>query len=303
MDKIEKMASIAESLVGCPYVYATCGKTCTPSMRRERASAKPDYAASIEKYCPVLSGRKGTCEGCKYNGKPAFDCRGLTYYCCKSAGLSISSVGATTQWNTDSWQEKGEISKMPSDKPCILFLQDAKNKKTMKHTGVYLGNGYAVDSRGHASGVVKSAVHALSWTHYAIPKGAFDAVDAPITSEADTDRVSGHPTIRKGSKNSDVKLAQETLLSLGYDLPKYGADGSFGNETAEAVRAFQRDKGLDVDAVIGAKTWAALEDAIDGLDDSPESPATFTVTIYGVDAATAAYLLESYPGATAEEYN
>ena len=308
MQKIETMASIAESLVGCPYVFATSGKTCTPSLRRERANAKPDYAASIKKYCPVLSGKKSTCDGCKYNGKPAFDCRGLTYYACKNAGLSISSVGATTQWNTDSWQEKGEINKMPPDKPCILFRQDQSNAKVMKHTGVYLGNGYAVDSRGHASGTVKGKVDSFPWTHYAIPYGAFDEANMSDQDDTETetppDSTEIYSTIRKGSKNDDVKWAQNLLLALGYELPKYGADGSFGNETDAAVRAFQRDEGLDVDGVIGAKTWAALDKAISSPGEKqPDPPATFTVIIHGVDAATATYLLETYPGATAEETN
>lgn len=306
MKKIEKMASIAESLVGCPYVFATSGKTCTPSLRRERANAKPDYAANIKKYCPVLSGKKFTCDGCEYDGKPAFDCRGLTYYACKKAGLTISSVGATTQWNTDSWQEKGEIDNMPRDTPCILFRQDQSNAKVMKHTGVYLGNGYAVDSRGHASGTVKGKVDSFPWTHYAIPYGALDETDTSDQDDAETevkpDPMESRATLRKGSKGDNVKQVQNLLLELGYDLPRYGADGSFGNETDAAVRAFQRDEGLDVDGVIGAKTWAALDKAISSPEEEqPDSPVTFTVIIHGVDAATATYLLEAYPGATAEE--
>lgn len=309
MQKIEKMSSIAEGLVGCPYVFATSGKTCTPSMRRERANAKPDYAANIEKYCPVLSNKQSTCDGCKYDGKPAFDCRGLTYYACKNAGLTISSVGATTQWNADSWQEKGEIDKMPPDKPCILFRQDQSNAKVMQHTGVYLGDGYAVDSRSHASGTVKNKIDSFPWTHYAIPYGAFDEVDVSDHNDPETepipDPTENRATIRKGDKGDNVKQAQNMLLALGYNLPKYGADGSFGNETDTAVRAFQRDEGLDVDGVIGAKTWAALDKAINSPEDEEQTdpPATFTVIIRGVDTATAMYLLEIYTGATAEETN
>ena len=39
----------------------------------------------------------------------------------------------------------------------------------------------------------------------------------------------------------------------------------------------------------------------DGSADSEEAPDTYTVTIPGVDAATATYLLETYAGATARE--
>jgi len=72
---------------------------------------------------------------------------------------------------------------------------------------------------------------------------------------------SSHATVRVGSKGSDVVTLQQKLLSLGYSLPVYGADGSFGSETLAAVRAFQKGKGLSVDGVCGPKTWAALESA------------------------------------------
>jgi peptidoglycan hydrolase-like protein with peptidoglycan-binding domain len=36
------------------------------------------------------------------------------------------------------------------------------------------------------------------------------------------------------------------------------ADGQFGSGTRNAVQNFQRSRGLDVDGVVGPKTWAAL---------------------------------------------
>lgn len=70
--------------------------------------------------------------------------------------------------------------------------------------------------------------------------------------------LAGCPTCRKGSKGGITKLIQEKLMALGYSLPRYGADGSFGNETVEAVKAFQRAKGLTADGIVGKNTWRAL---------------------------------------------
>lgn len=67
-------------------------------------------------------------------------------------------------------------------------------------------------------------------------------------------------TLGKGRKNStnDVKALQEALMALGYSLPKYGADGKFGTETANAVRKFQKDNGLKVDGIVGKDTKSAF---------------------------------------------
>lgn len=67
-----------------------------------------------------------------------------------------------------------------------------------------------------------------------------------------------HPTLRKGSRGNEVKELQTVLMALGYDLGKYGADGEFGAATENAVRAFQKDKNLKVDGIVGKATWKAL---------------------------------------------
>ena len=67
-----------------------------------------------------------------------------------------------------------------------------------------------------------------------------------------------YPTLRKGDKGADVANVQKLLMQAGYALPKFGADGDFGDECLSAVKAFQRDKKLTVDGIVGAKTWEAL---------------------------------------------
>jgi peptidoglycan hydrolase-like protein with peptidoglycan-binding domain len=41
--------------------------------------------------------------------------------------------------------------------------------------------------------------------------------------------------LKKGKEGNDVKLLQEKLLKLGFDLGPWGADGDFGSSTENAV--------------------------------------------------------------------
>lgn len=66
------------------------------------------------------------------------------------------------------------------------------------------------------------------------------------------------PTLRKGSRGDWVAQMQKLLIANGFALPRYGADGTFGNETLAAVRQFQLAVGLPADGICGAKTWDAL---------------------------------------------
>lgn len=74
------------------------------------------------------------------------------------------------------------------------------------------------------------------------------------------------PTVRLYSVDkATVTIAQNALIEAGYLSGKNDekANGIFGNLTFFAVKAFQKDKGLTTDGVIGPKTWAQLEGFIE----------------------------------------
>ena len=64
------------------------------------------------------------------------------------------------------------------------------------------------------------------------------------------------PTVRLGDRNEHVRELQRLLTTLGYSPGPI--DGIFGNQTLNAIRAFQRDNGLSVDGIVGPITWGAL---------------------------------------------
>ena len=55
------------------------------------------------------------------------------------------------------------------------------------------------------------------------------------------DVASGKTEIAKNANGPAVEKMQEALQEAGYKLPRYGADGKFGDETAKALKKFQTD--------------------------------------------------------------
>jgi hypothetical protein len=58
-------------------------------------------------------------------------------------------------------------------------------------------------------------------------------------------------------EGDDVYAVQARLIALGY-FQVGEIDGLYGPQSAEAVRAFQGDNGLEADGIVGPQTWEAL---------------------------------------------
>nr|WP_307343285.1 peptidoglycan-binding protein [Metabacillus malikii] len=65
--------------------------------------------------------------------------------------------------------------------------------------------------------------------------------------------------VGEGASGPFVKDIQQELIKAGYRLPRFGADGTFGDETEKAVMRFQRDFGLSVDGLVGPVTLNKLQ--------------------------------------------
>lgn len=74
--------------------------------------------------------------------------------------------------------------------------------------------------------------------------------------------------LREGDNNIGVSSLQYYLsyLSDFYNsIPRVSVDGIFGQSTEDAVRAAQREFGLETDGVVGALTWRAIYNAYIGI--------------------------------------
>ena len=250
-EKALKVIEAAKSQLGNPYVFGMWGRECTPSVRRRYAGYNPSHKSAIFKACPVLSGKQPSCDGCKWQGKLAFDCRGFTYWCLLQAGIKIKGSGATSQYNTSAnWVQRGDIGDMPDVVCCVFQRRNGR----MQHTGLHIGGGKIIHCAYNDAGVQYGNISDTAWTHYAIPTGLYSAAEI-AAGEGQAVLL-----LRLGSRGSDVIRLQAALNALGYDCG--AADGIFGVKTEAAVRRFQRAQQLAVDGVAGRMTWTAIERAL-----------------------------------------
>ena len=157
------------------------------------------------------------------------DCSALVRVCCAYAGILLPNFYTGDQPKTllDSGAFDEMVGAKYTDQSTYLMAGDVLVTKTKGHTVVVLTDG---------------------------PKYG---ENPPEEESVDI--------LKKGDAGEAVKKLQENLLSLGYSLPKYGADGDIGGETLSAVKAFQKDHGLDADGEVGPLTKAELQKAMNAV--------------------------------------
>ena len=165
------------------------------------------------------------------------DCSALVRVCCAYAGI----VGLPEGFRTGN---------MPSNlNKTRAFIELTGSKYQSQST--YLGRGDIL--------VTKTSGH----TVVVLSNGSkYEGTVVPPKPDALGDRI-----LKYGCEGQDVKLMQEMLLKLGYNLGSWGCDGDFGDCTDLALRAFQKDAKLEVDGECGSMTLLALEKAVAALED------------------------------------
>ena len=73
-----------------------------------------------------------------------------------------------------------------------------------------------------------------------------------------------------------VEAMQMSLIMLGYSLPKYGVDGLYGSETANAISAFNSDNGLDPKMGASPEMLKQLENRLKEKNVSSKDVSKFT---------------------------
>lgn len=266
------------------YIWGTAGVQWTKA-RQEALEKTTDADRAISRQY-----------GAKWIGHMVADCSGLFTWAFKQLGGTMYH-GSNTMY-LKYCNQKGKLSAGKREDFATLKPGTAVfvwNGKSYSHVGLFVGGETVIEAQGTKAGVTTSKVSATKWTHWGELVGVdYDgtqpAPDPTPTPAPEPDR---KPTLRRGSKGEYVTLLQTMLLNRGYQLPKHGADGSYGAETEAAVRLFQRDWGLSQDGVAGPKTWETLMS-------SPEKLKTYRLVFTGLTESEAKALMEKWPGGTME---
>lgn len=138
------------------------------------------------------------------------------------------------------------------------------------HIGIYIGDGLAVECTPAWENKVqitavgnigsKSGYNTRKWTkHGKLPYIEYDVTESKvITTKTEGVCNVELKVLKKGSKGDAVKSLQILLIGYGYSCGSSGIDGSFGPDTDQAVRAYQKANGLTVDGSVGPATWTKL---------------------------------------------
>lgn len=112
----------------------------------------------------------------------------------------------------------------------------------------------------------------------AAPTATPSPTPAPVPTITPNNRYS---KIELNDRGSNVKKLQNALIDLGY-LPEGSADGAFGYQTYNAVKAFQKANNLSADGVAGPATLTTLYEnpnVIGVVEETPVPTATASPTL------------------------
>lgn len=247
----EGLAQYALAQLGRPYWWGTFGQTASAELLAQKRAQYPEYYTADDFESQF--------------GKRVHDCVGLIkgYLWSetpKSAPVYCAAQDVAVSGLYRSCVRRGDIAKMPQLTGACVFMEG------LGHVGVYVGDGYVVEASGHAKGVVRTRLKDRGWALWGLPGWiSYEATATPAhpaqtttQATASTLTVTGLPLLRYGDKGEYVRSAQLLLIGRGYSCGWYGADGEIGQDTYNAIIAFQRASGLQQDGIIGAQTWARL---------------------------------------------
>lgn len=143
------LVAYCKKALGRQYLYGTFGNIATKNLYYTKKRQYPEYYN-----WPISEVQLG---------KPVFDCVGLI-----KGYLWSSEYGATPKYKkAQDVSANGMLSVCDTHGP-IKSIPDKAGVLVFKsgHVGVYIGDGYVIEARGHAYGVVKTKLSERGWVNW-----------------------------------------------------------------------------------------------------------------------------------------
>ena len=253
MSKTAKgLVDYCKAQLGKPYWWGTFGQTATAVLYIQKKDQYPGYYTAAD--FPAQYGQRvhdcvGLIKGYRWSDTPT----SAPGY---SAAQDVAVSGLYIQCS-----KRGSMGSMPDIPGVCLFMAD------MGHVGVYIGNGQVIEARGHAYGVMQTALQGRGWAYWGMPSWIDYSDAGAVDTATDTAAIQATPTVeysvklgllKYGMACEQVRTVQRLLIALGYSCGPDGADGDMGVNTVAAVKDFQTANGLLSDGEVGGDTWARL---------------------------------------------
>ena len=259
------LVEYAKRYIGNPYWYGTYGNKASKALYDKKKKQYPSY------YEWEYDSKDA--------GKRVFDCVGLikAYLWSETADSEPkynSSQDKSANGMRNACKIKGEMNTFPHTIGTLVFFEG--------HVGIYEGNGYVIEARGHAFGVVRTKLTSRNWKWWGycpfieyideepqkpiyIPtvrewQQAAEA-DGFKFSEYGVDGIWGREC-EKIAKKAVVKrrviYTYPALTKIVQRVVGTTVDGKCGKNTEQAIKNYQAANGLLADGKCGVKTWMKI---------------------------------------------
>lgn len=200
----------------------------------------------------------------------AFDCSELVEWAC--ARLDVEPRMPDGSWHQARHCRNEntliEVEKAIDTAGALLFLFSTSPyegpRPRRSHVAISVGNGRTFEARGRRYGVGFFEARGRGWTHAAKVPGleyvveAFEPPDPTLPEDHNISVVLPQLSYHAKSKGRDVRTLQGLLHARGLERVVGKIDGDFGTKTDNAVRQFQRRALIEVNGLVGEKTWSKL---------------------------------------------
>lgn len=249
------LVAYAKAQLGLPYWWGGYGQIANNSLLTQMKKLYPSvyftdlYSDASSQFGKRVHDCVGLIKGYRWSVTPT------------SAPVYNSSQDVNVPGLYNQCSKRATISKMPDIPGVCVFMAD------MSHVGIYIGDGYVIEARGHKYGVVKTALKGRGWSLYGMP----DWIDykepdpSPVhytdyyttLNESQKEIVDKFPELSMGSANTPYVGALQCLISFATGA-YIGIDGIFGTLTESSLIRYQKDKNLEDDGIAGIQTWASF---------------------------------------------